>query len=104
VPNLPEMPLHFLADCSEKSLRDFALSALSHVANLRKAKREIDEELLGWEGRAQLAEWLIAHRGELAQELLRIDALQKSFDFRGDALGQLRSPARAHDGVVRNAA
>lgn len=74
------VPLTYLLTCSESGLKDFAMHCCNEIANLKKARRELNEELLMWEGRAQLIEKLIASREEIF-DICRKDLRQAEFKF-----------------------
>lgn len=80
-----DMPFAYLMSCSEEAAGDFAASTLNRLAELKKARREIDDGIAELEGTAQVMEWLRAHKIERAK-LLRLTnpneiAPQASFRF-----------------------
>lgn len=80
-----------LASLSRETLQDLRLRKLNEAAELRKDRKEIlekiDGEIVSCERDAEIIGWLCQCRDEL-RDSLRIDALQKSFDFVGSAVSE----------------
>ncbi|HEV2521073.1 MAG TPA: hypothetical protein VGT24_01720 [Candidatus Acidoferrales bacterium] len=90
--SLEEVPFAFLLTCSEGTLRDFAANCCNQVAELKKARREINEDLLLWEGRRRFAEKLIGSRAEIF-DICKKDLRQAEFKF--EPKREVRSRAAA---------
>lgn len=101
MPSLPEVPVAVLLDCSDTTLRGIALSAENQAANLRKQKKEIEEELVQWEGRAQLAWWMASKRAELIAGILRTEDSQYPLDFGDSERSQARKNVGVRDRLIR---
>lgn len=78
--SINDTPLFFLLTCSEGTLRDFAANCCNQIAELKRARRELNEELLSWEGRRQFVEKLIGNRNEIF-DICRKDLRQTEFRF-----------------------
>jgi hypothetical protein len=91
-------PLEFLLACSGISLRDFELSRLNRMANIRKQLHEIEDELRQVEAEASLARWLMEHRDDLlAAGAATGKVFQHSFEFISAAAAP-PSPLAVHAG------
>src|ERR1700687_3160008 len=54
-----EPPIKYLRNCSENSLRQYELSKLEHVSNLRRELRVLWEEMIEESALALLARWMV---------------------------------------------
>lgn len=97
-----EMPFKYLMSCSDAGLGDFAVATLRRISEMKKARRELEDRLVELEATSQLIEWLCGHAHE-REVLLRIDVLQKRFDFVSDPGSQALALAGPHDRHSRNA-
>jgi hypothetical protein len=78
----PAIPLEFLLYASRRSLEDFELSRLNHVALLAKRLRETLHEMVEESALAMLARVLIENE---RLRSMTVDPLQESFNFSGNA-------------------
>ena len=60
-----EPPIKYLRNCSENSLRQYELSKLEHVANLRRELRALWEEMTEESALALLARWILENCSEI---------------------------------------
>jgi len=81
----PDIPLNFLIASTENARKDFMLATLNRITELKRARKEIAEELLEETCRAMFCEWLAAHKDELV-EACRAELLQKSFEFKPEPI------------------
>lgn len=80
MPSLEDVPFTYLLTCSESTLRDFAANCCNQIAELKKARREMNDELLLWEGRRQFVEKFIGARWEIF-DICKNDLRQSEFRF-----------------------
>lgn len=78
--SINDVPFSFLLTCSESILKDFAANCCNQIAELKKARRQTNDELLLWEGRRQFAEKLVSSRAEIF-DICRKDLRQTEFRF-----------------------
>lgn len=69
------LPLEYLESCSRAGLQSFMLSRMEHVANLKRERRQLEDQILAAEAEALYARHLL-DTWERRIELGRIDALQ----------------------------
>lgn len=77
------LPLEYLLDCSDTSLRMLELSRLDHVAGLKKEARQLFDVLIEEAATALLARWLLENRARLTGCTC---GLQKTLDFSYEAV------------------
>jgi len=75
-----DVPFVFLLTCSETSLRGFAANCCNQIAELKKARRELNDDISLWEGRRQFVEKLIGSREEIFA-ICRSELRQQSLPF-----------------------
>jgi hypothetical protein len=98
-----DMPFAYLMSCSDSALGDFAVATLNRICVLKKARRELDKDLLELEATSQLVEWLCSNKDGRAK-LLRMDRPQESFDFEREPARQLFPVAGSLRGHAADAA
>lgn len=80
MPSPENVPFVFLLTCSETSLRAFAANCCNQIAECKKAMRELEDDLLLWEGRRQFVESLIGSRQEIF-DICKSELRQQSLPF-----------------------
>jgi hypothetical protein len=62
---IPDVPVKYLLECSERILGEYQLSRMNRAANLKREAREQLEEAIDNMVAAAFAMWLREHRQEL---------------------------------------